>query len=296
MLYTCIMGSSPLSQKGRGRGVLVTGCSSGIGRATSLFLADHGFTVFATVRREEDSEELKSLGKPSLIPLCPLDLRRLEHIAPLAARVERELSARGQPGLYAVINNAGAGAVSPLELLDLEAYRGELEARLLGPVALAQALLPSLRRGGGRLLWIATPALIPIPFVASIHACDYAANCLARTFALELAPWSIRSIFVRCGGINTAAPEKNALELEKEMARWPADKLALYKDVMEKEKKELAAFDLKRTDPAVVAATVLKALLAEKPRRVYRAGYLSRAGAMLDVLPQPLVDWIMSRR
>ncbi len=283
-------------QAGRGRGVLVTGCSSGIGRATSLFLADHGFTVFATVRKPADAQELKSLGKPSLVPLCPLDLRRLEHIPPVAATVEKELAARGQPGLYALVNSAGAGAVSPLELLDLDGYRGELEARLLGPVALAQALLPSLRRGGGRLLWIATPALIPIPFVASIHACDYAMNCIARTFALELAPWKIPSIFMRCGGIDTAAPQKNARELEAEMARWPGDKLALYKEALQKEAKELAAFDLKRTDAAVVAATILKALLAARPRRVYRAGYMSRAGAVLDLLPQPVVDWIMSRR
>jgi NAD(P)-dependent dehydrogenase (short-subunit alcohol dehydrogenase family) len=290
------MNSSSGLQEGRGRGVLVTGCSSGIGRAAALSLADHGFTVFATVRKERDAEGLRSLGKPSLVPLCPLDLRNPQHIAPLAARVEQELAGRGQPGLYAVVNNAGAGVVSPLELLDLEAYRGELEARLLGPVALAQALLPSLRRGRGRLVWIATPALIPVPFVASIHACDYAANCLARTFALELAPWHIPSTFVRCGGVDTAAPEKNALQLEKDMAGWPAEKLALYRDALEKEKAQLAEFDRRRSDPAVVAAKVLEAVAARKPRRVYRAGYLSGAAAFLDILPQPLVDRIMSRR
>lgn len=284
------------SMEGKGRGVLVTGCSSGIGRAVALGLAGRGFTVFATVRREADLEELKSLGKPGLVPLFPLDMRRLEHIGSLTARVEEELARREQPGLYAIVNNAGAGSVAPLELLGLETFRGELEARLLGPVALAQALLPSLRRGGGRLVWIATPALIPIPFVASIHACDYAANCLARTFALELAPWKIRSIFVRCGGIQTAAPLKNERELEREMDSWPEDQRALYRDALEKEKRGLAAFDLKRSDPSLIAGKVLEALLSERPRRVYRAGYMSGAAAFLDLLPQPIVDWIMSRR
>ena len=288
--------SGSRSQMGFGRGVLVTGCSSGIGRATALHLADRGFTVFATVRCRPDFEELNALGNPALVPYFPLDLRKLEHIPPLAARIEDVLSERGQPGLYAIISNAGAGSVSPLELLDLEAFRGELETRLLGPVALAQALLPSLRKGGGRLLWIATPALIPIPFVASIHACDYAANCLTRTFALELKPWKIPSIFVRCGVIDTAAPGKNARELDLDMARWPKDKLVLYREALEKEKKGLAAFDQKRSTPAVIAQKVLEALLAARPRRVYRAGYMSRAGAVLDVLPQRLVDYIMSRR
>ena len=284
------------SGEGQGRGVLVTGCSSGIGRSTALFLADHGFTVFATVRREADCEELKSQGKPGLVPLHPLDLRKLEHIGPIAAKVEEELSSRGQPGLYAIVNNAGAGSVAPLELLDLEAFRSELEARLLGPVALAQALLPSLRRGHGRLLWIATPALIPIPFVASIHACDYAANCITRTFGLELAPWGIPSIFVRCGGILTAAPDKNARELEAAQARWSEDRRALYRDSLEKEKRELAEFDLRRSDPALIAAKVLQALCASHPKRVYRAGYMSGAAAILDLLPQGLVDRIMARR
>jgi NAD(P)-dependent dehydrogenase (short-subunit alcohol dehydrogenase family) len=220
----------------------------------------------------------------------------LEHIRPLVARVETELEARGQPGLYAIVNNAGAGAVAPLEMLDPESFRGELEARLLGPVALVQALLPSLRLGKGRLVWITTPALIPIPFVATIHACDFAINCIARTFALELSPWKIPSVFVRCGGIRTAAPEKNARELERDIARWSLGRRGLYTHALDRLKKQLAAFDRKRSNPEVIAGKVLAALSASRPRRVYRAGYLSAAGAALDVLPQPVVDWIMSHR
>ncbi len=175
-------------------------------------------------------------------------------------------------------------------------FAGSWKRGFWDPVALAQALLPSLRRGHGRLLWIATPALIPIPFVASIHACDFAANCLTRTFALELAPWGIPSVFVRCGGIQTAAPDKNARQLESEQAGWPEDRRALYQDALGKEKRELEAFDLKRSEPSIIAGKVLEALLCQKPRRVYRAGYMSGAGAILDLMPQPLVDWIMSRR
>jgi len=290
------MNRTDAAQAGKGRGVLVTGCSSGIGRAAALHLADHGFTVFASVRREADRDDLESLGKPGLVPAFPLDLRRLEDIGPLVAKIEGELASRGQPGLYAIVNNAGAGSVAPLELLDLESFRGELEARLLGPVALVQALLPSLRRAHGRLLWIATPALIPVPFVASIHACDFAANCIARTFGLELKPWRIQSIFVRCGGIDTAAPEKNARELDIAMESWPEDRRALYAESTEKEKRELAAFDRRRSDPAVIADKVLEALCSPRPKRVYRAGYMSGAAAVLDLMPQGLVDRILSRR
>ncbi len=149
-----------------GQGVLVTGCSSGIGRATALHLAQGGFTVFATVRREADAEALRSLGEPGLVPVWPLDLNRPEHIAPAVGQVTGELRRRGQQGLFAVVNNAGGGVTAPLELLDPEVLRAELGARIVGPVALLQVCLPLLREAGGRIVWITTPALLPIPFVS----------------------------------------------------------------------------------------------------------------------------------
>ena len=284
------------SLPGAGRGVLVTGCSTGIGRAAAFHLAEHGFTVFATVRKEGDRQELEQAEKPGLVPVAPFDLRVPGHIPPLVRRIEEELASRGQPGLFAIVNSAGGGSVAPLELLDIEGFRGELETRLVGPVALAQALLPSLRRAGGRMVWIATPALIPIPYVSSIHACDFAANCITRTFAVELVPWKIPSVFIRCGGIVTAAPEKNARELEQALARWPEERRSLYEAALARESEQLAAFDRKRSDPRVVAEKVLEALCARRPKRVYRCGYMSGAAAVLDLLPQALVDRIMRRR
>ena len=69
------------------RNVLVTGCSSGIGRATAVCLAKNGFTVFATVRREPDAENLKRLGIKRLIPMRFFDLAKTEHIPGLSGRL-----------------------------------------------------------------------------------------------------------------------------------------------------------------------------------------------------------------
>src|SRR5512143_3698011 len=90
-----------------GEGVLITGCSSGIGRAVALHLAARGFTAFATVRRERDADELRQLGNPNLVPIWPLDLTRLADIPPVVDLVTQELKRRGQQGLYAIVNNAG---------------------------------------------------------------------------------------------------------------------------------------------------------------------------------------------
>jgi NAD(P)-dependent dehydrogenase (short-subunit alcohol dehydrogenase family) len=279
-----------------GKGVLITGCSSGIGRATALYLAGHGFTVFAAVRKKTDFEALVSLDLPGLVPIFPMDMRNLEQIRHAAEEIERELAARGKEGLYAIVNNAGGGSIAPIELMDLDNFRGELEARILGPVALAQALLPSLRRAKGRILWIATPALIPIPFVSDIHASDFAVNCIARTLHIELHASNIPGIFIRCGGVLTAAPQKSDRELVRALTRWPEDRLRHYRDALDRQRESLAAFDRKRSDPVLIAAKVFAALSAAKPKRVYRAGHMARAAALLELLPQPLVDLIMAGR
>jgi NAD(P)-dependent dehydrogenase (short-subunit alcohol dehydrogenase family) len=145
--------SKPLSK----RSVLITGCSSGIGRATAVYLAKNGFTVFASVRKEQDSEQLRQLQEPNLIPICPLDLSRTGDIPSLLETIKSELQHLEQPGLYALINVAGGGMVAPVELMDLDVFQQELQTRLVGAVALVQAFLPLLRQASGRILWIAPP-------------------------------------------------------------------------------------------------------------------------------------------
>lgn len=278
------------------KAVLITGCASGIGRATALCLAQGGFTVFATVRRERDAEALKCIGIETLVPLCPLDLCDTDQIARITDTVEEALSARGIEGLYAVVHNAGGGSIAPIELMDLAGFRTELIGRLLGPVALLQQLLPRIREAHGRIVWIATPALIPTRYVSSIHACDFAVNCLARTLRIELAPWHIPNILVRCGGIATASPEKSARELETAMRAWPEDRARLYAGALKQEMEFLARFDQKRTPAEAVAEAVCTALTAKKPKTSYRVGYMAVSAGILELLPQAWADAIIGKR
>jgi NAD(P)-dependent dehydrogenase (short-subunit alcohol dehydrogenase family) len=131
--------SSSIQQLPNGEGVLITGCSSGIGRATAIHLAQRGFTVFATLRKEVEAKNLRSLNEPHLVPIYPLDLTRLERVPNVVETVTGELKQRGKEGLYALINNAGGGLVAPIELMDLNKFRTELETRILGSVAMVQA-------------------------------------------------------------------------------------------------------------------------------------------------------------
>jgi NAD(P)-dependent dehydrogenase (short-subunit alcohol dehydrogenase family) len=261
-----------------GEGMSVTGCSSGIGRAVAVHLAQRGFTVFATVRKLDDVEKLRELKIPNLLPTYPLDLSKLDHL----------------PGIVQTVT--GGGSIAPIELMDLDKFRLELETRILGPVALLQSFLPLIRQGRGRIVWIVTPGLIPIPYVSSIHACDFAVNCLARAHQLELKQWRIPSIQIRCGGIKTAAPGESTRELEESLRQWPKERVGVYAHALQKEQEEFAVFDTKRTDPEEVAKVVHTALCAGKPKRTYKVGYMARAAAMLELLPQSAVDQIMAKR
>ena len=276
--------------------VLVTGCSSGIGRATAVHLAREGYTVFATVRREADAGELRALGLSTLLPVCPLDLSRAEQIPPVLDFVAGEISRRGIRGLHALVNNAGGSAVAPVELLSLDKFRTELMTRVLGSVGMVQAFLPLIREARGRIIWIVTPAIMPTPYVTSIHACDFAVNCVARTLEIELKPWDIPNIMVRCGGIRTRAAQRTSADKEDGLAQAPPERAALYRETLRHWGEDMADFDKKRSEPEKVAELISRALSARSPRRRYSVGHMSRAAAFLESLPPPLTDRILAFR
>ncbi|MGC3978433.1 MAG: SDR family NAD(P)-dependent oxidoreductase [Paludibacteraceae bacterium] len=269
------------------KSILVTGASSGIGHAIALHLARRGFTVLATVRRQTDIDRLKEYNLSGLHPVCPLDLTNSEQTKAIATQIRWMIHDGKVPPLYAVINVAGGGQVAPIELVHIDAYRQELEKRLVGPVILLQELLPLLRVTRGRILWIATPGLLPVPYVADIHAPDFAVNYLARTLNIELQPDGIHNILIRCGGIATSSPDKSEQQLAEMLITWPEDRVKFYRDRLEKLQRGFSRFNVKRTGTEAVALTVEKALTTEHPRTRYQVGYMSGFGAFVEKLPQP---------
>lgn len=180
--------------------------------------------------------------------------------------------------------------------MDLACFRTELQARVLGSVAMVQACLPMIRRARGRIVWIVTPAIMPTPYVTSIHACDFAVNCIARTLEIELKPWRIPSVMIRCGGTKTAASTRTDAELEASFKTWPRERSALYEPALRQWQKDMAEFDAKRTEPEGVAQVVFKALCAQEPKRKYSIGHMAGLAAFLESLPQPMMDSILARR
>lgn len=278
------------------KSVLVTGASSGIGNTVAVYLAKKGYTVFATVRKTFDVEKLDALGLTNLKPLYPFDLTIPDQILSATDSIIEITKLSRLPKLYAVINIAGGGQISPIELMNITDYRIELEKRLVGPIILLQKLIPLLRETKGRILWIATPGLFPASFIADIHAPDFAVNYLARTLNLELLPDGIHNTLIRCGGINTTSPERTESRLSQMLDIWPEDKSTIYKSRLLKFIENSKKFNAKRTNPEKVAELITKVLEVKNPKARYKIGLMSNLGGFLEKLPQSWVDSIMRKR
>ncbi|HET6745612.1 MAG TPA: SDR family NAD(P)-dependent oxidoreductase, partial [Candidatus Limnocylindria bacterium] len=148
---------------GNGRAAVVTGASTGIGRACALMLARRGWRVYTGVRTENAAEELRAAGGALVVPVR-LDVTEETDIAAARDLVAGELDAGGLVGL---VNNAGTTIPCPVEYLPLDDFRRQLEINLTGHLAVTQAFLPLLRRPGGRIVNISSPgAKIAAPFMA----------------------------------------------------------------------------------------------------------------------------------
>ena len=131
------------------RSVLVTGASTGIGRATAMRLDGSGWKVFAGVRKEEDAASLRAEGSERLAPVI-LDVTDAEQIAAAADLIARETDG----GLDGLVNNAGVAVPGPLETVPLEDLRHQLEVNLVAYVAVTQAMLGEIRRAEGRVVFL----------------------------------------------------------------------------------------------------------------------------------------------
>src|SRR5260221_4395504 len=184
--------------------VVVTGASTGIGRATAVRLAASGFRVFAGVRKQQDYEELQR-DLPAITPLI-LDVTDPEQ---LAEAVRTVAEAVGDKGLQGLVNNAGISGGAPTEFLPLDDLRGMLEVNVVGVVATTQAFLPLLRQGDGRIVCIGSiRGRMAVPFLAAYSMSKAAVSALCDSLRGELPPWGVHVALVEPGAITTPIWEK----------------------------------------------------------------------------------------
>lgn len=273
--------------------VLITGTSSGIGRATALQLDRLGFHVFATVRKPADGEALCAEASPRLTPLL-LDVTDEAAIA----RAEKQVrQAVGDRGLYGLVNNAGYGFTSPVEFLPVEAYRDLFEVLVVGPLLMIQAFLPLLRQARGRIVNVgSTATLVVAPFHGPYTSSKLALRGLSDALGLELRPFQVDVSYIVCGSVNTPIWAGRAVLDQQLREGRSSEAETLYGPAYKRLQDYFQQLGDNGMPAEVPAETIVKALTARRPKSRYYVGsdaLLYRlAGALL---PGRLRDWVEMR-
>jgi NAD(P)-dependent dehydrogenase (short-subunit alcohol dehydrogenase family) len=274
------------------RSALVTGSSTGIGRATSLRLDAAGWRIFAGVRRQEDAESLRAKSSRRLTPVV-IDVTDAGAIAAAAEQIASELGGAGLDGL---VNNAGIGVPSPLETLPIEDFRRQIEVNLVGQVAVTQAMLPLIRKARGRIVFISSiGGRVAFPLGGAYHAAKFGIEAVGDVFRQELRPWAISVSIVEPGSIDTPIWERGNREIDAIGERVPGHD-QLYGPAVAAYRKASKSLAERGIPAEKVAETIEHALRARRPRTRYLVGRDAKLQARARIItPTRLFDRVVAR-
>ena len=268
--------------------VVISGASTGIGRATALLLDEQGFRVVAGVRRQEDGEALRILGER--IDPVTLDVTDQASIDAAATRVAEMVH---DSRLAAVVNNAGIGLGGPVEFTSIDDWRRQFEVNLFGHVAVIRSFIPLLRENRGRIVNISSlGGKLAQPFAAPYTASKHALEALSDALRLELKPWGIDVAIIEPGAVATPLWEKSARVAAAMTADAPAEMRRLYGAALAVAAKVIERENERGVPPDRVARAVLHAITASRPKTRYPVGPEAR---VLLPLRRFLPDRVMDR-
>jgi NAD(P)-dependent dehydrogenase (short-subunit alcohol dehydrogenase family) len=271
---------------------LITGASTGIGRATALRLAASGWTVLAGVRDEAAGEALLSAaGANGRLQPLTLDVTDAGHVAAAAEFVASVADGR----LDALVNNAGIGVGGPLEMLPLDELRLQFEVNVHGQVAVTQALLPALRRARGRVVFISSiGGRVALAYNAPYAASKHAIEAIGDALRVELASSGVQVALVEPGSVATPIWDKGSAVARQ--VEVPAELAEHYGHVPAAMEKVLEDTGRRGIPPEQVASVIERALRAPRMRARYLVGRDARAMlALRRLLPDRVFDRVTRR-
>jgi NAD(P)-dependent dehydrogenase (short-subunit alcohol dehydrogenase family) len=244
------------------KAVLVTGCSTGIGRATAERLARRGWTVYASARRPESIKDLADAG----CRLLTLDVADEDSRRAAIAEVE---AAEGVVG--ALVNNAGFSLGGPVEEVELDEWRRQFETNVFGMIHLIQLALPGMRRQRwGRIANVSSiGGRLTFPGAAAYHASKHAVEAMSDALRYEVKPFGVRVSVIEPGLIRTKFADTAVSTVadrggDGPYAEFNAGVATLTAGAYEGQMKVLSA------PPESVARVIERALRRRRPRPRYR--------------------------
>jgi NAD(P)-dependent dehydrogenase (short-subunit alcohol dehydrogenase family) len=269
--------------------VLITGCSSGIGRATAERFLTEGWQVYATARRLDDLSELADSGA-AVAELDVTDRASIDRV------VERMLAETDR--IDCVVNNAGYGEIGPLEDVSAERIHSQFDVNVYGPIRVIQAVLPAMRaRESGRIINVSAGfGRIAAPGTSVYAASKFALEGLSDALRTEFAPFGIRVSVVGPGPVETGFADRS------EAASAGVDRSPDYGWVYEafdrmssEERFDGFAGRLMLESPEHLASVIYEVATAKRPRARYAVGTVARGIELALRLPTGIRHRLISR-
>jgi len=273
--------------------VLITGVSTGIGKASVLELLKRGFYVFGSVRNLSDAENLKAEFGSNFTPLI-FDVTDRQAINSAAAIVK---DITGSSGLSALINNAGIGLGAPLMHQSIDEIRYYFEVNVLGVISVTQAFLPMLgaQRNSpykpGRIINLSSVSgKFAYPFLGAYAASKHALEAISDALRRELMIYGIDVIVIEPGSVKTEIWDK--VERQDYNLYSNTD----YGNILNKFRKTVLETGRKGMPPFLIAHTVRKAIETKHPKTRYPLPNSWLTGWLLpSILPDRIIDWVIAK-
>ncbi|WP_049982348.1 SDR family oxidoreductase [Halorubrum sp. BV1] len=282
----------PPGTDGRGvqKTVLITGCSSGIGRAAAHAFTDEGWTVYATARNPADIETLGEAG-------CEIATLDVTDQSDIDRVVDRVLDETGS--IDALVNNAGYGQFGPIEDVPTEKVHEQFDVNVYGPHRLIRAVLPSMRReGDGTIVNVSSVAgRVSFPGGGVYSGSKFAIEAMSDALRNEVGTHGIDVVVVEPGPVRTNFADRvereaggrsgDAQDADSEAGRTGAyeDVYALFEDAT------LVGGDGPGSvEPELVADAVVNAASATQPPARVQPGTAARVGVLARFLPDAVLD------
>lgn len=254
--------------------VLITGVSSGIGKATAEFLSKQGFRVFGTMRKPHETD-----SRSADVELVQLDVRE---DASVRSCVQKVLDRAGR--IDALVNNAGYALIGSLEETGLAEARNLFETNFFGVLRLNLTVLPQMRKqGNGRIVNVGSVAgFVPMPYQGIYAAAKHALKGYSESLDHEVRQFGIRVSVIEPGFVRTRMAQ-NAEVASQTLGAYSIDRDRVIDIVRES--------TFRGEDPEKVAAVILRALTSNSPRRRYLVGHQAKLTSMLrKFVPEELFE------
>ena len=278
---------APTNARDESRSILITGTSSGIGRATAERFAARGWQVFASMRNPERGAELRARAADRRwrLTTLPLDVTSDESVAAATSHVLREAGGR----LDVLINNAGYYQFGALEETSPDELRAQLETNVVGVLRVTRAVLPAMRTcGSGTIITLGSVSgRVAVPMGAAYTASKWALEGMIESLRLELIPFGVRVVLMEPG------PYHTALHDNERLASAGGGQDSPYADLLAAYRRQSAKLP-RQEDLEPLIDAIERAATSENPRLRWPVGPTSLTGGRLRAfVPDRLYEWLM---